>query len=76
MRGDARMARHAGRPSTAAEREHTTLAAMSGEETSFIQWRERNKEERKRSGSNGALLVGGAAVVLVLIVVAAFLLLR
>ncbi len=49
---------------------------MSGEETSFIQWRERAKDERKRSGVHTAVLIGAAAVALVLIVVVAILLLH
>lgn len=49
---------------------------MSGEETSFIQWRERAKEDRKRTGLNTAVLVGAAVVALVLIVVVALLLLH
>ncbi|HEX9338598.1 MAG TPA: hypothetical protein VF892_22055 [Pseudonocardiaceae bacterium] len=49
---------------------------MSGDETSFIQWRERSKQEVQRSGGNTRMLVGVAAVVLVIIAVVAFLLLH
>jgi hypothetical protein len=49
---------------------------MSGEETSFIQWRERAKEERKRTSGNTVKLVGVAVAVLVLIAVVAVLLLH
>lgn len=49
---------------------------MSGEETSFIQWRERAKEDRKRTSGNTVKLVGGAAAALVLIAVVAVLLLH
>ena len=52
------------------------VAAMSGEETSFIQWRERAKEDRKRGGVNTAVLIGLAVVALILIVVVALLLLH
>jgi hypothetical protein len=54
----------------------TTVAAMSGEETSFIQWRERAKEDRKRTSGNTVKLVGIAAAAFVLIAVAAVLLLH
>lgn len=53
-----------------------TGAAMSGDETSFIQWRERNKQERQRDGGSPVLLIGGAAAVLVVIAVVAVLLLH
>lgn len=49
---------------------------MSGEETSFIQWRERAKEQRKSGGVNTAVLIGVAVAALVLIVVVAILLLH
>ena len=47
---------------------------MSGDETSFVQWRERAKDERKTSGNKTALIVGIAAVVVVVVVVAIILL--
>jgi hypothetical protein len=49
---------------------------MSGEETSFIQWRERSKGERKRSGGNAPLVIGVVVAVVVVVVVAAILLLH
>lgn len=49
---------------------------MNSEETSFIQWRERTRDERKHTGGKAPLLIGVAAAVLVVIVVAAILLLH
>jgi hypothetical protein len=47
---------------------------MSGDETSFVQWRERAKDERKSTGNRTALIIGVAAVVVVVVVVAIILL--
>lgn len=47
---------------------------MSGDETSFVQWRERAKDERKSTGNKTALIVGVAVVVVIAIVVAIILL--
>ncbi len=47
---------------------------MSGDETSFVQWRERAKDERKRSNGNLPIIIGIAAVVVVVAVVAIILL--
>ena len=47
---------------------------MSGDETSFVQWRERAKDERKSTGNRTALIVGVAAVVVIVVVVAIILL--
>jgi uncharacterized membrane protein YidH (DUF202 family) len=47
---------------------------MSADETSFVQWRERAKDERKTSGNRTALIIGVAAVVVVVVVLAIILL--
>ncbi|HEY4452986.1 MAG TPA: hypothetical protein VGN81_01640 [Pseudonocardiaceae bacterium] len=47
---------------------------MSADETSFVQWRERAKDERKSSGNKTALIIGIAAIVVVAIVLAIILL--
>lgn len=47
---------------------------MSAEETSFVQWRERAKDERKTSGNKTALIIGIAVVVVIAVVVAIILL--
>jgi uncharacterized membrane protein YidH (DUF202 family) len=47
---------------------------MSADETSFVQWRERAKDERKTSGNKIALIIAIAAVVVVAVVVAIILL--
>jgi hypothetical protein len=49
-------------------------SAVSGDETSFVQWRERAKDERKRSSGNLPLIIGIAAVVVVIVVVGIILL--
>ncbi|HEY4020798.1 MAG TPA: hypothetical protein VGM75_19055 [Pseudonocardiaceae bacterium] len=43
---------------------------MGSDETSFVQWRERAKDERKNTGNKTALIVGIAAVVVIVAVVA------
>jgi hypothetical protein len=43
---------------------------MSGDETSFVQWRERAKDERKSTGNKTAVIIGIAVAVVVIVVVA------
>ena len=47
---------------------------MGSDETSFVQWRERAKDERKTSGNRTALIVGIAVAVAIVVVVAIILL--
>jgi hypothetical protein len=47
---------------------------MGSEETSFVQWREKAKDERKSTGNRTALIVGVAVVLVVVIAVAIILL--
>ena len=42
---------------------------MSGDETSFVQWRERAKDERKTTGNKTALIIGIAVAVVVIVAV-------
>lgn len=47
---------------------------MGSEETSFVQWREKAKDERKSSGNKTALIVGVAVALVVVVAVAIILL--
>ncbi|HJP77588.1 MAG TPA: hypothetical protein VJ914_25180 [Pseudonocardiaceae bacterium] len=47
---------------------------MGSDETSFVQWRERAKDERKSTGSKTGLIIGVAVALVVIVAVAIILL--
>jgi hypothetical protein len=47
---------------------------MGSDETSFVQWRERAKDERKSTGNKTGLIIGVAVALVVVVAVAIILL--